>query len=103
MFAFAFVFWYNILMEQKKKIPLRQCVGCCERKAKGELLRVVRTPEGEIELDFTGRKNGRGTYICPNTECLKKVIKSKRLERTLEVAIPSEVYEALEEELKNAR
>ena len=87
----------------QKKQPERQCMGCNERKPKRELLRVVRTPEGNVELDFTGRKNGRGTYICPNTECLKKVIKSKRLERTLEVAIPDQVFAALEEELKNAR
>lgn len=78
-------------------------MGCNERKPKRELLRVVRTPEGTVELDFTGKKNGRGTYICPNTECLKKVIKSKRLERALEVTIPDQVYAALEEELKNAQ
>ncbi len=90
-------------LKGQKRQPERQCMGCNERKPKRELLRIVRTPEGSVELDFTGKKNGRGTYICPNTECLKKVIKSKRLERTLEVAVPSEVYTALEEELKNAR
>ena len=63
-------------MEQKKKIPLRQCVGCCERKPKGELIRVVRTPEGEIVLDSTGRKNGRGCYLCASVKCFNKAKKS---------------------------
>ena len=86
-------------MEQKKKIPLRQCVGCCERKAKGELLRVVRTPEGEIELDFTGRKNGRGVYLCKSAKCFNKARKSGKLATHLECAIPEEVYAALEERI----
>jgi predicted RNA-binding protein YlxR (DUF448 family) len=77
-------------------------MGCNEKKPKSELLRIVRTPEGKVELDFSGRKNGRGTYICPDVACLKKVMKSKRLERTLEVEIPEQVYAALEEELSNA-
>ena len=85
-----------------RKIPERQCMGCNEKKPKRELLRIVRTPEGTVELDFTGRKNGRGTYICQDVNCLKKVRKSKRLERTLEVEIPDAVYAALEEELSNA-
>ena len=83
-------------MEQKKKIPLRQCVGCCERKAKGELLRVVRTPEGNIELDFTGRKNGRGVYVCHSAKCFNKARKSGKLASHLECVIPDEVLEALE-------
>ena len=83
-------------MEQKKKIPLRQCVGCCERRAKGELLRVVRTPEGEITLDFTGRKNGRGVYLCNNAKCLNKARKSGKLASHLECSIPDEIFEALE-------
>jgi predicted RNA-binding protein YlxR (DUF448 family) len=86
-------------MEQKKKIPLRQCVGCCERKAKGELLRVVRTPEGEIVLDFTGRKNGRGVYLCNSAKCLSKAKKNGRLATHLECEIPDDVFEALEKEI----
>jgi predicted RNA-binding protein YlxR (DUF448 family) len=86
-------------MEQKKKIPLRQCVGCCERKAKGELLRVVRTPEGEIVLDFTGRKNGRGVYLCNSTKCLNRAKKNGRLSTHLECEIPEEVFAALESEI----
>lgn len=86
-------------MEQKKKIPLRQCVGCSERFPKSELLRVVRTPEGEVLLDFTGRKNGRGVYICKNAKCLNKARKSGKLGTHLECAISDEVYEALETEL----
>ncbi|MGM9632484.1 MAG: RNase P modulator RnpM [Eubacteriales bacterium] len=86
-------------MEQKKKIPLRQCVGCSERFPKSELLRVVRTPEGEVVLDFTGRKNGRGVYICKNEKCLNKARKSGKLGTHLECAISDEVYKALETEL----
>lgn len=86
-------------MEQKKKIPLRQCVGCSERKAKGELLRVVRTPEGEIVLDKTGRKNGRGVYLCSNVKCFNKARRSGRLATHLECEIPEEIYEALENEI----
>lgn len=86
-------------MEQKKKIPLRQCVGCSERKPKGELLRVVRTPEGEIVLDKTGRKNGRGVYICSSVKCFNKARKSGRLSGHLETEIPEEIYAALEVEI----
>ena len=86
-------------MEQKKKIPLRQCVGCCERKPKGELLRVVRTPEGEIVLDFTGRKNGRGAYVCHSVKCFNKARKSGKLASHLECTIPDEVLAALEESI----
>ena len=85
-------------MEQKKKIPLRQCVGCSERKPKGELIRVVRTPEGEIVLDATGKKNGRGAYLCMQKECLQKARKNKGLERSFKMSIPEEVYQTLEEE-----
>ena len=84
----------------QKKIPQRQCMGCRERKAKRELIRVVRTPEGEVTLDFGGKMNGRGAYICPDPECLKKVRKSKALDRSLEVPIPDEVYERLEKEME---
>lgn len=79
-----------------KRLPQRQCAGCGERKDKKELIRVVRTPEGEICLDDTGRKNGRGAYLCRNVECLKKAAKKRSLERSLQVAIPAEIYEQLE-------
>ena len=82
-----------------KKIPLRQCVGCGEMKGKKEMLRVLKTPEGEICLDTTGKKNGRGAYICRQKECLQKAIKNKGLERSLKMQIPQEVYENLEREL----
>ena len=81
-----------------KKIPMRQCVGCGEMKAKKELIRVITTEE-EVLLDTTGRKNGRGAYICANPECLKKARKSKGLERSLKASIPDEVYENLEKEM----
>ena len=83
----------------QKKIPMRQCMGCRERKAKKELIRVVRTPEGAVCLDFSGKLNGRGSYLCPYLDCLKKARKAKSLERSLEVAIPDEVYERLEKEM----
>lgn len=82
-----------------KKIPLRQCVGCHEAKSKNELIRVIKTPEDEVILDATGRKNGRGAYICANPECLKKAIKSKGIERSLKIAIPQNIYESLEKEM----
>ena len=81
-----------------KKIPLRQCVGCGEMKAKKELIRVIKNDEG-VFLDASGRKNGRGAYICADTDCLEKARKSKGLERSLKVAIPDEVYENLETEM----
>ena len=80
---------------QQKKIPMRQCLGCREMKPKKELIRVVRSPEGEIHLDFRGKANGRGAYVCPNTACLKKAMKSKALERAFETAIPEEIYALL--------
>ena len=76
-----------------KKIPMRQCVGCREMKPKKELIRVVRSPEGDISLDFHGKKPGRGAYVCPDPECLRKAQRAKALERSLEVPIPDEVYE----------
>ena len=81
-----------------KKIPLRQCVGCGEMKAKKELIRVIKNDEG-VFLDASGRKNGRGAYICADTDCLEKARKSEGLERSLKVAIPDEVYENLEKEM----
>ena len=84
----------------QKKIPQRQCMGCRERKAKKELIRIVRGTDGVVRLDFGGKVNGRGAYICPNPECLKKVQKSKALERSLETPIPDEVYQRLAKELE---
>ncbi len=84
----------------QKKIPMRQCMGCRERKAKRELIRVVRSPEGIVSLDFKGKAPGRGAYLCPNPECLKKAIRSKALERNLETAIPQEVLDRLSQEME---
>ena len=83
----------------QKKIPQRQCMGCRERKAKRELIRVVRGTDGIVSLDFGGKLNGRGAYICPDPACLQKAQKAKSLERSLEVAIPDEVYERLSKEM----
>lgn len=84
-----------------KKIPMRKCLGCMEQKPKKELVRVVKSADGDISLDLTGKKNGRGAYICPEVSCLEKAKKAKRLERAFECTIPAEVYEAMESELKN--
>lgn len=83
-----------------KKIPMRQCVGCREMKPKKELVRVVRSPEGEISLDFRGKAPGRGAYLCPQTECMKKAIKSKALERGFDCQIPQAIYDALLERME---
>ena len=83
-----------------KKIPIRQCLGCREQKAKTELLRVERTPEGSVSLDFRGKAPGRGAYICRSGECLKRAVRSRALERSLGAPIPEEVYERLREELE---
>lgn len=85
----------------QKKIPQRQCMGCRERKSKRELIRVVRTPEGTVTLDFGGKLNGRGAYICPNPECLKKAIRAKALERSLDTLIPEDVYARLQKEMED--
>lgn len=84
---------------QKKRIPVRMCSGCGEQKPKKELVRIVRSPEGEISLDLTGKKSGRGAYICRNVECLKKARKAKRFERSFECVVPEEVYNRLEVEM----
>ncbi|MBR1931147.1 MAG: YlxR family protein [Lachnospiraceae bacterium] len=84
-----------------KKIPLRQCVGCGEMKGKKEMMRVLRTAEGEICLDTTGKKNGRGAYLCKSGDCLKKARKNKGLERSFKMSIPNEVYDSLEKEFEN--
>ncbi|MBR0446192.1 MAG: YlxR family protein [Oscillospiraceae bacterium] len=84
----------------QKKIPQRQCMGCRERKAKRELIRVVRLTDGNVSLDFSGKLNGRGAYICPSSECLQKARKAKALERSLETEVPEQVYERLNKELE---
>ena len=83
-----------------KKIPMRQCLGCAEHKPKAELLRVVLSPDGEVSLDFTGKKSGRGAYICRDVKCLKKAQKSRRMDKSLDTVIPDEVYERLSKELE---
>ena len=85
----------------QNKIPQRQCMGCRERKAKKEMIRVVRGTDGVVSLDFGGKLNGRGAYLCPDPECLKKAQKSKSLERSLEVPIPDEVYARLQKEMED--
>ena len=87
----------------QKKIPQRQCMGCRERKAKRELIRVVRGTDGNVTVDFSGKVNGRGAYICPDMACLKKAIRSKALERSLEVTIPEEIYARLEQEMEEGK
>lgn len=84
-------------MPRVKKVPLRMCVGCQEMKPKRELTRVVRTPDETVEIDPTGKKSGRGAYICPDTECLQRAIKGKRLERALECSISPEIIEILKQ------
>ena len=87
-------------MEHKvKKIPMRQCLGCNEHKPKAELMRVVRTVTGETVLDFTGKKSGRGAYVCKSLSCLKKARKSQRLEKNLECSISDEVYDKMDSEI----
>lgn len=88
---------------KKRKIPERRCVGCGETKEKKQLIRVVRTPEGDVVLDVTGKRSGRGAYICHSLSCFKKARKSKRLESGLNVQIPEEIYERLEKELSEEK
>lgn len=84
-----------------KKVPLRQCIGCGEMKGKKEMMRVIKTAEGDISLDITGKKNGRGAYLCKNAECLKKARKNKGLERSFKMSIPDDIYDNLEKEYEN--
>ena len=84
-----------------KKIPMRQCLGCAEHNPKAELLRVVLSPDGEVSLDFTGKKSGRGAYICRDVKCLKKAQKSRRIDKSFDREIPDEVYEKLAKELED--
>lgn len=86
-----------------KKIPTRRCSGCGEHFPKNTLIRVLRTPEGEIILDLTGKKSGRGAYICKNAQCLKKARRSKRIESSLECRISDELYQRMEEELEGGK
>ncbi|ACV58459.1 RNase P modulator RnpM [Alicyclobacillus acidocaldarius] len=86
-------------MNRVRKVPLRKCVGCQEMKPKAELTRVVRTPEGDIVLDSTGKRNGRGAYLCPSEACLNVAVKRKALERALKAAIPQEIHESLRRQL----
>lgn len=81
-----------------KKVPMRQCVGCGEMKSKKEMMRILKTAEGDIVLDVTGKKNGRGAYLCKTEECLKKARKTKGIERSFKMSIPAEVYDNLEKE-----
>lgn len=84
-----------------KKIPMRMCNGCMEMKPKKELIRIVKSPTGEISVDLTGKKSGRGAYICKDVECLEKSYKAKRLNKNLESEINSEIYEKLKEVISN--
>ena len=83
-----------------KKTPLRKCTGCGEMKPKKELVRVVKSPEGEVSLDLTGRKPGRGAYVCPRVDCLRLASKARRLEKAFSCPIPAEVYDRMEEEFE---
>lgn len=88
--------------QKQKKIPMRRCIGCSAQRPKRELVRVVRSPEGEISIDLRGKAPGRGAYLCPSAACLAKARKAKRLERTFEVPIPGEIYDRLTEEIQCA-
>ena len=85
-----------------KKIPMRQCVGCGEMKGKKEMMRVLKTTEGSIVLDVTGKLNGRGAYLCKQADCLKMARKNKGLERSFKMSIPDEVYDSLEKEFESS-
>lgn len=90
-------------MQKEKKIPMRMCVGCGQMLPKRQLIRVVKSPEGTVSLDFTGKKSGRGAYICKSAECLEKARKSRRLEKSFSCKIDTSIYDAMEAELKNAK
>ena len=87
-------------MGQGKKIPMRKCVGCQEMKSKREMIRVLKTENDEILLDATGKKNGRGAYICKSKECLEKAVKNRGIERSLKTGISSEIYDSLKKEIE---
>ena len=88
-------------MSTNRRVPMRQCTGCREMKSKKEMMRVLKSAEGEISLDTTGKKNGRGAYLCYSGECLKKAIKSKGLERSFQMKIPQEIYDTLTREFED--
>ena len=88
-------------MAQNRHIPLRKCTGCQEMKSKKEMLRILRTAEGDILLDISGKKNGRGAYVCRSRECFEKAVKNKGLERSLKIKIPEETYESLKKEIES--
>lgn len=85
-----------------KKIPMRQCVGCREMKVKKEMIRIIKTAENEILLDKTGKKNGRGAYLCPTLDCLQKAAKNRGLERSLKIVVPKEILDDLIKEMENS-
>lgn len=87
---------------QPKKVPMRMCTGCGEMKSKREMVRVVKSPEGEISLDLTGKKAGRGAYVCRSIDCLQKARRARRLEKAFSCRIPDEVYDKMEEELQDS-
>ena len=87
-------------MSQVRKVPMRQCIGCREMKSKKEMIRILKTTEDEVIIDTTGKKNGRGAYICPSRECFQKAVKNKGIERSLNMASPNEVFETLEKEIE---
>ena len=91
------------ILKPKRKLPQRRCVGCGEHLPKNTLIRVLRTPEGEIVLDMTGKRSGRGAYICKSLTCYRRAVKSKKLEGSLECSIPAEVYSRMEEELSGEK
>ena len=86
-------------MSSNRKIPMRKCVGCGEMKSKKEMMRVLKTTENDFELDTTGKKNGRGAYLCFSKECFEKAVKGKGLEKSFKQSIPKDVYEKLEKEM----
>lgn len=88
-------------MPKTRKIPQRMCVGCREMKNKRELIRIVRTPDGNVEVDLTGKKSGRGAYICSNVECFNQAVKGKRLQKALEIEIPDEILVTLREQISS--
>lgn len=87
-------------MSQVRKVPMRKCIGCQEMKNKKDMIRILKTMEDRIEIDTTGKKNGRGAYICPSRDCFEKAVKTKGIERSLKMSIPREVYENLEKEIQ---
>ena len=89
------------MTDQVKRIPLRKCTGCQEMKNKKEMMRILRTSEGEIILDATGRKNGRGAYVCCSMECFEKAVKNRGIERSLKMKVPEETYENLKKEIES--